>query len=78
MERTGLSAPRVIASLREYVLVSHREKRVDHYLRLDSGQWLATTVTDDQGAVELPNLKARLALADVYDRVDLNEGGPSA
>lgn len=62
-----------IASLREYLIVSHRERRIDHYQRLDSGQWLLTTALSE-GRVPLSVLGAELALSDVYAQVDLSEG----
>ena len=63
-----------IVSLSEYVLVSHREKRIEHHRRLDTGQWLSTIYSAEGDRIELPALGASFALADVYDRVDLNEG----
>ncbi len=62
-----------IASLQEYVIVSHRERRVDHYRRLESGQWLTTTRTGDT-RVELPLLGASFDIADVYAGVVFDEG----
>jgi Uma2 family endonuclease len=63
-----------IASLREYLIASHREKRIDHHRRLESGQWLATTYSTDDADVELPALSGSIRLADVYADVDLSEG----
>jgi Uma2 family endonuclease len=60
-----------ITSLREYLVVSHRERRVDHFKRLDSGQWLATAVTGD-GPIAV--LEGELRLADVYFGVEFDEG----
>ncbi len=65
-----------IPSLREYVIVSHRQRRIEHHRELDSGQWLTTVYTDDSALVELPALGGTFKLADVYDRVDLDEGAP--
>jgi Uma2 family endonuclease len=64
-----------IASLAEYVIVSHREARIDHFRRLESGQWLATTRTND-GAIELSALRGLLNLADVYFGVVFEAGRP--
>jgi Uma2 family endonuclease len=66
-----------IESLREYVIVSHREPRIDHYRRLDSGQWLATTYRGPRAHVDLPALGGGFDATDVYSGVDLREGLPS-
>jgi Uma2 family endonuclease len=62
-----------IPSLSEYVIISHRERRIDHFRRLDDGQWLATTRTGE-GDVAMPVLGGSLTLADVYAGVDFEEG----
>jgi Uma2 family endonuclease len=63
-----------IASLKEYVIVSHRERRIDHHRRLESGQWLATAYLKDADEIELPALGGHVRLADIYAEVDLAEG----
>jgi len=63
-----------IAALREYVIVSHRERRIDHYRRLDTGQWLATAYVADGAQVELPILDGSIRLLEVYAEIDLTEG----
>ncbi len=63
-----------IPSLREYIVVSHRERRIDHHRRLDTGQWLITALTKDDEVVELTSLAGTLRLDDVYQGVDLDEG----
>lgn len=59
-----------IASLEEYVLVSTRERRIEHFRRQDSGQWLLTVHAGDHARVELPALGGSIALADVYEKVE--------
>jgi Uma2 family endonuclease len=63
-----------IAALREYLIVSHRERRIDHYRRLDTGQWLATAYVADGAQVELPILNGSIRLLEVYAEIDLLEG----
>jgi Uma2 family endonuclease len=63
-----------IAELREYVIVSHRARRIDHYRRLDDGQWHLSTHLRDDARVELPSLGGSISLADAYAGVDLDEG----
>ena len=62
-----------IASLEEYVLVSTREKRVEHYRRQggeQSGQWLLTVCVGASGRIAFPALGGDVALADVYEKTD--------
>jgi hypothetical protein len=54
-------------------LVSHRERRIDGFRRLASGQWLATARIGD-GTVELEVLGGSIDLADVYQGVVFEEG----
>src|SRR5690606_18951305 len=63
-----------ISELQEYVIVSHREPRIDHYRRLDGGQWRLVTLNADSAALTLASLNGTVRLADIYGDVDLNEG----
>jgi Uma2 family endonuclease len=63
-----------IESLREYVVVSHSEQRIDHHRRLDSGQWLVTAHLKDDALIELAALSGTIRLRDVYAHLDLTEG----
>jgi Uma2 family endonuclease len=63
-----------LESLREYVIVSHRERRLDRHRRLDSGEWLATAYTGDDARIELSSLGRAIQLAEVYEKVDFSEG----
>jgi Uma2 family endonuclease len=63
-----------IAELREYLIVSHRERRIDHFRREGDGRWRLTAHTSDDALVELPNLGGAIALVDVYAGVELDEG----
>jgi Uma2 family endonuclease len=63
-----------IGELREYLVVSHRERRIDHYRREGDGQWHLTAHTRDDASVELPALGGVIPLADVYAGVELGEG----
>ena len=62
---------RTLPSLQEYVLVSQHERRIEHYRRLDTGQWVLTVYEGDSAAAELPALGCELSLAEVYDKLDL-------
>lgn len=62
-----------IESLREYLVVSHRTRRIEHHERLETGQWLLTVST--AGAmIGLAALGGALRLDELYDGIDLTEG----
>lgn len=68
---------RTIPSLLEYVLVSQHEHKIEHYRRLDTGQWVLTVYEGDDVAAELPALGCALPLVEVYDKLDLLAPTPS-
>jgi Uma2 family endonuclease len=59
-----------IASLEEYVLVSSREKRVEHYRRQGSGQWLLTVCIGEDARIPFPALGGDLPLTTVYEKTE--------
>lgn len=63
-----------IVELRDYVIVSHRERRIDHFRREGDGQWHLTTHTRDDARVDLTPHGGLISLSDVYADVDLEEG----
>lgn len=58
-----------IESLQEYVLVSQDQARVERYVRKENGQWLYSRMDGLEGELRLDALDCRLALAEVYARV---------
>src|SRR5438094_495352 len=57
-----------IASLAEYVLVSAKEKRVEHYRRQTSThQWLLSVYTSDADEIVFPALDGAVRMGDVYE-----------
>jgi len=62
---------RTLPSLQEYVLVSQHEPRIEHYLRLESGQWVLTAYEGEGAIAALPTLGCELPLSEVYDKVNL-------
>jgi Uma2 family endonuclease len=58
-----------IATLREYVLVSHREKRIEVFRR-DADRWARTEATIG-GRVRLESISAELVVDEIYDGVEL-------
>jgi len=63
-----------ILELQNYLIVSHRECRIDHFRRSVGGQWHLMTHTRVDAFVDLPEFGGVIALTDVYGNVDLDEG----
>jgi hypothetical protein len=55
------------------VLVSQTEKRVEHYRRLPSGQWLLTEYVGDSAKVALPVLGGEVPMDELYAKTELLE-----
>lgn len=63
---------KTIESLQEYVLIAQDRPQVDHFARQatgspnPTGQWLLTTFTELDAALELPALECQIPLAEIY------------
>jgi Uma2 family endonuclease len=57
---------KTIASLRQYVVVSHSERCVDVWARGDDGSWTCQTAREPQTA-EFSSIGARLEVKELYD-----------
>jgi Uma2 family endonuclease len=66
-----------IASLQEYLLVASDRVHVDLYTRQADGRWLLTSANRLEGKLELESVNCRVALAELYEKVDL-EDAPAA
>ena len=64
---TKLEAYRTIASLRDYVVVSHRERRITVHHLGDDGAWI-TRVAIAGGRVEVASIGAVLVVDELYRR----------
>lgn len=62
---TKLEAYRTIPSLREVVLVSHRERRITVHARAEDGAW-TSRVAIAGGSVDVPSLGASLRVDGIY------------
>lgn len=63
-----------IQTLAEYLLVAADGRRLEHFRRLPTGQWLRTVVdASDEGdhVLELPSVRASIRLEDVTDGLDI-------
>lgn len=61
---------RRIESLTDYLLISSREHRIEHYVKQESGQWLSSETTGRESVCAIASLGGRLEMAEVYDRVE--------
>jgi Uma2 family endonuclease len=61
---------RTIPSLAEYVLVSQRRHEVEHFRRLESGQWLLTVLEGDEAVLDLPAIECSIPLREIYAEAD--------
>lgn len=61
---------RTLDSLQEYLLIAQDAYRIERFLRRADGQWLFTDVTALDAVLELPSIECKLAVADVYDKVE--------
>ena len=62
---------RQIPSLREYLLVSQSRVLVELFTRGEDGRWTLSDYSTLTDQVPLTSLGCALALAEVYDKVDL-------
>jgi Uma2 family endonuclease len=60
-----------LASVSEYLLVSSERVRAELFTRQSDGRWLLTVVGRPEDSLDLQSVGAHLALADLYERVDL-------
>lgn len=61
---------RRLSSLRDYVLISQDEMRVEWFSRRDNGDWIFHAVTGPEGVVDLESVNATLPLARLYKNIE--------
>ena len=61
---------RRLESLREYVLVSQKKMRVEHYRR-EGEEWVLSEVSDPAGTLHLPAIDCHIPVAAIYEKVEL-------
>ncbi|MBI3951849.1 MAG: Uma2 family endonuclease [Acidobacteria bacterium] len=62
---------RKLDSLKEYVLIAQEKYHVERFVRQPGNQWLLSETDNVQDTIHLPSISCDLALADVYDKVDI-------
>ena len=66
-----LDAYRHIATLRDYVLIAQNQRRVEHYRRLDAGEWRWRIFEAPGEEIVLDSIGCTLKLSEIYERVPL-------
>jgi Uma2 family endonuclease len=61
---------RSIPSFAEYVLVSQRRHQVEHFRRIEPGQWLLTVLEGDDAVLDLRSLELTIPLREIYAETD--------
>ncbi len=64
---------RRIKSLREYLLVSQDEAKIERFQRNVDGTWTLTEASGLEATLHLPSLGIDLSLREVYEKVDFSE-----
>ena len=62
---------RKLESLTEYVLIAQHQPHVESYRRQPDHHWLLTECSGLDGALRLESIDCELALAEIYDKVEL-------
>ena len=62
---------RTVESLREYLLISAERVSAELFIRQADGRWLLSAATQMEEVFDLQSIGCRIALADLYEDVDL-------
>lgn len=63
---------RTLGSLNEYVLVAQDKYHIEHFARQPDNRWLLAETNRLEDTIPLSSIACNLALAEVYDKVDLS------
>ena len=64
---------RKLDSLAEYLVVAQDKYHVEHYTRQPGNRWLLSETDDIQKIIHLSSIECDLALADIYDKVEVDK-----
>jgi Uma2 family endonuclease len=67
---------RMIPSLHDYLLIAQDDQRIEHYSRQDSAIWQLYEAVGMATQITLRSIGCVLALADVYEKVELEPNKP--
>ena len=56
-------------TMTDYVLVSQDQPLVEHFVRLETGEWRYVRVNEMSGALYIASINCTLPLTEIYDRV---------
>jgi len=65
---------RQIPALKEYLVVSQKEPRIEQFVRQADGRWLLNEATGLKATLAIPSLGISLSLAEVFAKVDFVAG----
>lgn len=60
-------------TLSDYILVSQDKPMVEHFVRLEDGNWKLFTYFGTDEILNIINIKCEMRLDDIYDRVEFSE-----
>lgn len=60
-----------VVSLKEYLLVSQKQMRVEQFVRQPNGRWLYAEFTNSENSIVLPSINCELDLRELYHKVDI-------
>ena len=63
---------RSIESLQEYVLIAQDEARIEKYVKQGDGFWVLSEAVGTDAEIEFSSIESRIALAEVYDKIDFS------
>ena len=61
---------RKLESLKEYLVIAQERHHVERHVRQSEGQWLLSETDSVDDVIELPSIACRLAVADIYEKVE--------
>lgn len=64
---------RSIESLREYVLVSQDEARIEKYVKQGDGFWILSEAVGREAKIEFSSIECQIDLREVYDKVNFSD-----
>ena len=62
---------RQIDSLKEYILVWQKRKKIEKYSRVNSPLWTLTETDDNNQSISLDSIECKLELVNVYDKIEI-------
>jgi Uma2 family endonuclease len=57
-------------TLTDYILIAQNEPHVEHYLRLEDGEWLLREYDGLDNSFHVESINCTVSLSELYDRVD--------